>query len=671
MTEAAQERRPRRRRLSRRVVIAAGVCLAVFFAWAAWKGPASALRWTVRTWDPALRLKLEQVDIQRNGVALRGVELRLRGRDEPIFRAREVMVGPGPEWRSGRFGLLVLDEPVVSLDRRSADHFVAGGGGGSRFAFPWEFGRIEIRGGHLWLENFGDPALDISTNVDAVITGAGTLAPEREHAVDLSNVYVAVRQGGASLPLFGAGQARARVSFAGLASRRLDGLRVEKGWLLAGAGLQAVAAPAAKAAADPSAPPSSLVLGAIDLVDLQVHTGETGPELPELSFKVNTALRDVGLGNVAEEISEKVHQIEFADVDILSPTDPLKRAVTVRTVFVKFSLAGLARREIADLILLGPTIYVGEPLFEYMAMAGDGGKPPPEPVEVTEGWQVKRLEVNFGRLIIAAGGRSQVGLPLAFQTKADNISLSSLAGLNLDLLLTIPPDNYDFPAYDLAFKNVRGDLRLNYPPREKANNLVNVIRFDRGRWRNFTGRNLWASVTFDRSGINGLFGGEAYRGYVSGGFSFFFDPEAPWTGWVSGAGVDLDDLTQAAAPQHFVMSGRADFKVEANGRATSVDRVLSSAKTRGKGRLAVTKLNDMLAAIPAEWNALKRELTRVSLEAARDFDYDDAQAHCWFTGRQGVLNVNMKGKSGSRNFDIYFHGADTARTARWQQGGRR
>ena len=248
---------------------------------------------------------------------------------------------------------------------------------------------------------------------------------------------------------------------AGLAGRKLSALRVDRGWLLAGPGLQALAAPA-KAQDQATAPAAAkpFVFQSIDLVDLQISTGETGGALPEMSFKVNTALRDVALGSVASELAEKIHQVEFADIDILSPFDPLQRAVTVRTLFAKFSLAGLARQEVEELIVLGPTIYAGEALFEYMDRADEEAKPPPEPVEATEGWRVKKLEVNFGKLVIAAGGRAQVGLPLAFQTKAENVSLSSLAGLNLDLVLTIPPDNYTFPAYDLDFRNVRGDLRL-------------------------------------------------------------------------------------------------------------------------------------------------------------------------------------------------------------------
>jgi hypothetical protein len=617
-------------------------------------------------WDPALRLKSGPLLWQDGELVLRRVELHFRGKPDPIFRAREVRAGLGPEWRQGRFGSLVLDEPALSLDKRVLDHFTAESGPRTGIEVPWEFGRVEIRGGHLWLAQFGEPAMDISTNIDGTLERVGPGALEQGHELDLSSIYVAVRQNGNPVPLFGAGLAKARATIAGLTDRKLSGLRVDRGWLLAGAGLQTLIGAETAEAAPASAP---FVFESIDLVDLQISTGQTGGALPEMSFKVNTALRDVALGSVATELAEKVHQVEFADIDILSPFDPLQRAVTVRTLFAKFSLAGLARQEVEELIVLGPTIYEGEALFEYMARADETDKPPPQPVEATEGWKVKSLEVNFGKLVIAAGGRTQVGLPLAFQTKAENVSLSSLAGLNLDLVLTIPPDDYDFPAYDLAFRKVRGDLRLNYPPDQDENNLVNVVKFDRARWRNFTAQKLWLSVTFDLEGINGQFGGESYQGYVTGGFSFFLQPDAPWTGWLSMTDIDLAQLTQAAAPQHFIMTGRADGKLEVNGRGPSIERVRGNLKSKRRGILAVNKLNDLIEAIPPEWNALKQELTRVSLETLRDFDYTEAGGDFWFVGRQGLLNAKMKGPSGSRNIEIVLHGDGTGGGV-WSQGGR-
>jgi hypothetical protein len=342
----------------------------------------------------------------------------------------------------------------------------------------------------------------------------------------------------------------------------------------------------------------------------------------------------------------------------------------VRTAFVIFTLAGLAKSDLEEVKLLGPTVYVGEPLFEYMQSADEPGKAP-EAVTESAGWNVDTLRVNFGRVVIAVGGRSQVGLPLSFHTTVRNLSLSSLAGLNVEFVLKVPEEDYEFPAYDIGLGKVRGELLFNYPSDVKRNNLVNVVKFGAARWRNFRASDLWVSATFDSKGINGEFGGRAYRGYVNGGFSFFLQPDSPWTGWITGKGVDLAPLTADGAPQHFVMDGLADFEVEANGRATVVERVRGELNGEGKGRVVVNKVNDLLGAMPAEWSALKTELSRVSLETLRDFDYTAATSEFWFVGKQGMIDIRMKGPGGSRNLELVFHGRDTERSARWQQGGRR
>ena len=630
------------------VVLAAGLLL---------HGPSGILRWAVRVFDPAMRLELGPVSYGNGSWRLRDVQLRLRGRPAPIFQAKEITLGLGDAWRHGRLGLLVMTEPLLSLDKLALQHFTEGSGDGSSSGWPWEFARVEIRGGHLWQENVGQQGMDVSCGVEGVLERLGPGAPGQEQVLDLNHLYLAVRPDGIPVPLFGAGQANLRVTLDGLVRGELEGLRVDRGWLMAGEGLQQLAS---SKEGEASSDKSVFFVRSLDLVNLEVSTGETSPGLPELSFKVNTAMSDVGLGLAAEEIAEKIHQVEFSDIEIMSPYDPLKRVVTVRSVFAKFSLAGLSNREIEELTLLSPTIFVGESLFEYMQQAEDQGGSPPEPVEAAEGWMVKRLDADFGRVIIAVGGRSQVGLPLSFRTSADNLSLTSLAGLNLNLVLTIPPDNYDFPAYDVSFNNVRGDLLLNYPPQGEGNNLVNVVKFDRGRWRNFTARNMWVSVTFDLEGINGQFGGEAYRGYVTGGFSFFMNPEAPWTGWVSGTKLDLGDLTTAAAPQHFLMSGRAGLALQVNGSGPEIERVLGSITSSGGGRMVVTKLDDMLSVIPPEWSSLKQEVTRVGLETLRDFDYTKASGSFWFVGKQGRINLQILGPAGARNFDVVLHGKGAA-----------
>lgn len=666
MEETTNKKTPRRRRPLRWMVLFVVALLLLAVGWAVWKGPSAALRWAVRTIDPALRLKVGNSFYREGEWVLQRVVLSLRGSREPIFEARELRLGPGPQWRRGKFGSLRLVEPFVRLDPNAVAHFSRGGGNSG--GFPWEVGEVTIERGHLWTENFGESGVDISAGIDGTLTSLGPAQGDVLHQLMVYNFYLASHDPAGSLPVMGAGRSQLSFTMAGLQKGRVSGIRVDEGWTIAGVGLERLMAEGGEAAE--GEPGAALVIESLDLVNMQVQPDGLPGGLPAISLNINTALRDVPFGSVADELGEIKHQVEFSDIELLSPTDPLRRAVTVRSAFVIFTLAGLAKRDLEEVKLIGPTVYVGEPLFEYMQTADEPAKAP-EAVKESVGWNVDTLRVNFGRVVIAVGGRSQVGLPLAFHTMARNLSLSSLAGLNVEFVLKVPEEDYEFPAYDLSLAKVRGELLFNYPPNVLRNNLVNVVKFDRARWRNFRASDLWVSVTFDSKGINGDFGGRAYRGYVNGGFSFFLQPDSPWTGWISGQDVDLAPLTADGAPQHFVMDGLADFKVEANGRAAVVERVRGEVVGQGKGRMVVNKLNDLLESMPPDWSVLKSELSRVSLETLRDFDYTEARSEFWFVGRQGIIDLRMKGPAGRRNLELVFHGRKTDRKAQWQQGGRR
>lgn len=659
---------PRRRRPWRWILFSMVAALLLAAGGVAWKGPSAALRWAVRTYDPALKLKIGHSFYREGEWVLQRVVLSLRGSREPVFEAREVRLGPGPQWRQGNFGSLRLIEPFIRLDPNAVTHFSRGGGAAGGGGFPWEIGEVAIERGHLWAENFGQSGVDISAGLDGTLASLGPAQADTLQQLTVYNFYLASHDPAGSLPVMGAGRSQLSFSLGGLQQGRLAGVRVEEGWMIAGQGLERLMA--AGGGTSTGEPGATLLIESLDLVRMQVQPDSLPGGLPAISLSVDTALRNVPVGSVADELGEIRHQVEFSDIELLSPTDPLRRAVTVRSAFVVFTLAGLARRDLEEVKLIGPTVYVGEPLFEYMQSA-DKPATEPEMVKDSEGWNVETLSVNFGRLVIAVGGRSQVGLPLGFHTTVRNLSLASLAGLNVELVLQVPEEDYDFPAYDLALSRVRGELLFNYPPSVLRNNLVNVVKFDRARWRNFRASDLWVSVTFDRQGINGQFGGRAYRGYVNGGFNFFLQPDSPWTGWISGEDVDLAPLTADGAPQHFVMDGLADFKVESNGRAAAVERVRGEVMGQGKGRMVVNKLNDLIESMPPEWTALKSELGRVSLETLRDFDYTEARTEFWFVGRQGIIDTRMKGPAGSRNLELVFHGRETDGNASWQQGGRR
>jgi hypothetical protein len=112
------------------------------------------------------------------------------------------------------------------------------------------------------------------------------------------------------------------------------------------------------------------------------------------------------------------------------------------------------------------------------------------------------------------------------------------------------------------------------------------------------------------------------------------------------------------APANFVMDGPADFKLEATGASSSLERLQGSLRTVRHGKMRISKLDQLLAEIPADWYWLKRESTRILLETLRDFTYDTGDASFWFLNDEGNLKLSLQGPAGSRNIDLVVHGVE-------------
>jgi hypothetical protein len=173
-------------------------------------------------------------------------------------------------------------------------------------------------------------------------------------------------------------------------------------------------------------------------------------------------------------------------------------------------------------------------------------------------------------------------------------------------------------------------------------------------------------VTFDRSGINGTFGGKVYRGETWGGFSFFFSPDSPWIGWLSGKSVSLREVTNIISPQNFQLTGPMDFRLQMDARGRNIERVLGELRATKPGKMVIGKIDDLLARIPPTWNVIKQSGTRIALQTLRDFEYNKASGDFWFVESQGQARLTLQGPTGSRNFEIVLH-ADDSPQGRWKQ----
>ena len=545
-------------------------------------------------------------------------------------------------------------------------------------------GKLLVEDGEVFIKGFGETvpegSLKFGIGTDDFQLGESGTALEKKHALQLWDVRLAPAF--ASLAqLASIDSLQLEFTPAGLLQRKeigaatLTGMTITMGqafrsFMNAGSKTTTNAATPAAATAAPAPPAAKAseakpwTLRELDITNSRITLADLGVGAPSVGFNIETTLRDIPLSAAMTDTGEEMQQQEIADFTITSPLDSFAPVFTMKTLFIRYSIAGLLRREIEEIQVLNPTIYVGEDLFWYFDELGKGegeiqtpGATPAHPSDDT-GWKLKKISVAYGQLVIASGGKARLPLPLQFSTSAENLDLGKLSDLKLALDLKVPQEDYLFPGYKLELRQLGGNIKFDLPPQSGQNNLVQTLRMKEVRWRQFRAQESWLAVTFDRKGINGEIGAKGYGGYLNGGFSSFFGDTYPWVGWLSGTKVDLKKVTGVMAPGNFAMDGPADFKIEANGASSSLERLRGSLRTVRRGKMRIGKLDQILADIPVNWYWLKRESTRILLETLRDFTYDTGDASFWFLNDEGNLKLTLQGPAGSRNIDVVLHGPE-------------
>jgi hypothetical protein len=444
----------------------------------------------------------------------------------------------------------------------------------------------------------------------------------------------------------------------------LHNITILNGHLAVGSALEQLAG-LQKPSPTPSVPASIWRVGSIDVSGVQAHLGDNAWRSgTDIVFSINTTLRNITPAEITETLGGTEQLVELHDLVIPSPRDPFIRVLTLRSVFIRFTIAGLIDKEIREITVLNPVVHIGEDLFLYMDKARENVTTASG--EATPGWRIGKLDVKFGSIMVGSGGRSRYGLPLSFQTTVENISLDDLTTLQLRGSLEIPKQEYEFPSYQIELSTSPGELFFSYPPEKSVSNVVSTIRIDKLRWRQYTASNAWISATFDREGINSTFGGTLYSGSITGGFGFFFEDKSPWIGWLSGTKVNLSSITDIIAPQNFRMTGPLNFTAQINAEAQKIRRVKGLFTTPKPGRMEIVKIDDLLARIPTEWSNLKKSSLRVALEVLRDFNYDKGEGGFWFTDGQGMLDLKLQGPLGSRTLKTVLHANENPK-AHWKK----
>ncbi len=414
----------------------------------------------------------------------------------------------------------------------------------------------------------------------------------------------------------------------------------------------------AKAADASPSPAQAFVADEVHLRQTRVALDDLGLGMPPLDFSLNLDLTNVPLNDPLSGGTQEVQTLELSNINFVSPLDPFVPVLSLHSVFIRWTPPGLRERQIEEVVIVSPELNVGPDLFWYMDLvdkkraameSAAAGLPAPRP------WRVKRFDAHSGKLILALAGQSRLTLPMPFESHAENLDFQRLSDAKLRLVLEVPPQDYENAELDIHLHGISGKIDFQLPPGGHAENVVQTLKVRDVRWKQFRGHDWWLGLTFDPFGMHGDGGGKICSGEIRAGFTYFLEPRAPWTGWVSGSRIDLQELTDKLAPGKASMTGRANVSLAVNGTGGDVTRLAGDFRAPTGGTLRITKLDELIAAIPAGWENAKRDLMRIGLETMRDFPYETGDATFWLTEPVGQLHVRLDGSLGKRELEVNFN----------------
>ncbi|NLT71524.1 MAG: hypothetical protein GXX91_12650, partial [Verrucomicrobiaceae bacterium] len=342
-------------------------------------------------------------------------------------------------------------------------------------------------------------------------------------------------------------------------TRRIGKLKMSGAVLTVGEGLKAIAdvgknddddddeapeepPPAPPSPADPAAPQARAqavptlpvwLIEEVEITQSQVRFETLIPQVEGLHFAIETRLHEVPLSLDGLLAEEKLQKVELSGIEIKDPYNSFITVAFLPTIFVEFSLAGLARQEIENIDLIAPSLHVGQGLFWWIDYQrnfreqNEGASVGIEAGVETAGkpdWVIKTINATAGKIVIAPTGIPIGIVPFPFN------ATTSMSGGNIELKLTIPDEDhvYRFPDYKVDLYGLAGNVQFNVPVQTVDNNLVQTFTLKRAVWKEHEARDLYISVTFDSDGIYGQFGGASYDGYAEGQFNFYLSDPGKW-----------------------------------------------------------------------------------------------------------------------------------------------
>ena len=594
-------------------------------------------------------------------------------RNRPVYQARSVQVTGGTLFADTALAGHAIPKISSRFSLETTGEVLASGSPAYRLAFS----DVELRNHPRDLRPEGNPI--VSAIESSLLPGestAGAIAEERVITVRAVDV------------LFGAREI--------LRERRIDDVRIEGAEVIVGKGLREIVrrnpgeeesekdpTPApepeertrdASSEEEPRPVPDEPApsqeddrpvwhIDRVTISDSRIRFDSLIPQVEGLEFSLETVLNDIPLtpGDLVDR--DEIQKVEIADIEIRDPYDSFITVATLPTIFVEFSLAGLARQEIEKVDLIAPSLYVGQGLFWWIdyqrrfrqqnegASIEFGAERDRESGQAN--WTIKQINAHAGKIVIAPKGVPVGMVPFPFSATT-NMSDGRIA-----LQLQIPAEEeyvYRFPDYRVELFGLSGDVDFNVPVEQVDNNLVQTFTLDRAVWRKYEAENLYLTVTFDAEGVYGRFGGDAYGGYAEGQFNYYLGGDGrKWDAWIAGTGLDSGPLSELIAPENFLMTGEVSLRLVSEGDALEFCQTTGGFTTTGPGWIDIVKLDTVIEKLPGDWSNLQRGLAEIGLRELKRFSYDSGSGDLYLLNRDGELQMRFDGPYGRRTLNFHVH----------------
>ncbi len=390
-----------------------------------------------------------------------------------------------------------------------------------------------------------------------------------------------------------------------------------------------------------------------------LHIDNLAPGLPPIPVDVGAVtamvLENLVLGAASDDPAASETMIfVIEDLELRSPYDQLEPVLAFEAIRLGFSWNGIQSRQIDQLVFERPTIYIGQDIFWFVDEIRKR-----EAVEDTgEPWTIGNLEIIAGNLVLSSL-ENRLRLPIIFQTSRTGLVLSDFSQMPLDINLEIPVTNLDYAEYGLRVEEMKGELLFSLPIEERGtkdlSNINPVVTIKGVEFKGLEARDIFITATFDREGVYGRVGGTAYQGYLEGEFTLLLDGQMSWNSWGSISGLDLEPLTDILSPENFVMDGPVNAYFNAKGASKELLDLTGHLAIDQPGTMHVTAIDELIEKLPADMVGLRRDLSKIGLEAFRHYEFTDGRIEFAFQPPLSHIHLNLGGVQGRRDIELRWH----------------